>query len=185
MSIHLDTLPNLDPQALMRDIHQQLGSTHGLLAALAISAEERREQLDEHGPTFCAPLDRGAFEAAAGYLAEEILLALRLSQLLLDTTQGSHEQPVDTSDLSLLEARRLACLTGCPTELDVGEALGTLLGGVAGIIHRLTRNAEYVDALDPLVPTLIIIGHRIETIEALAAAWASTLMVGPAKRRAA
>lgn len=185
MTISTHALPNLDPQPLMRDIHDQLFSTYGLLSALALSADERREQADTQGPVFIAPLDAGHAEAAAGYLAEEVLLALRISQLLLDTTHGTHEKPIDTSDLSLLEARRLACLTGDHAALDVGEALGTLLGGVVGIMRRLTYNAEFVDALDPLVPTLIIITHRLETIDALAAAWTSTLMAGPADRRAA
>ncbi|MEQ5803317.1 hypothetical protein [Halomonas sp. H10-9-1] len=185
MTIRLESLHNLDPQQLMRDIHQQLVSTYGLLSALALSADERREEADAEGAVYITPLNAGHAEAAAGYLAEEVLLALRISQLLLNTTHGNHEHPIDASGLSVLEARRLACLTGEHTALDVGEALGTLLSGVVGIIRRLTYNAEFIDALDPLVPTLIIITHRLETIDALSSAWTSILMAGPGNRRAA
>lgn len=186
MTIQLDdTLSTISPQDLMRDIHQQLMSTHGLLAALSFSAEERREQLDAHGPAFTAPLEAGHAEAAAGYLAEEILLALRLSQRLLAVAQGDHDQTADTSDLSVVDKRRLACLISHNTALDVGEALGTLVGGAVGILRRLTGNIEHIAPLDPLVPALIIIGHRLETIDALTAAWSATHLVRPAKRRAA
>ncbi|MFY0992727.1 hypothetical protein [Halomonas sp. C05BenzN] len=185
MTTKLDTSIALDPQALMRDAHAQLASTYGLLRALSLSEDERRGQREKYGPQFTSPLSSGHAEALAGYIAEEVLLATRLAELLLETKPHQGEENADTSDLSLIELRRLANLTSDSSRLDAGEGLGTLLGGVTEIILWFTANAEHLEPLSPVVPALIMIRHRLETIEALTVAWTSAMLARRSKRAAA
>ncbi|MDN3521520.1 hypothetical protein [Halomonas ramblicola] len=181
MNSKLDTLDNLDPQALMRDIHAQLISTNGLLRALSLSKGERRAEFEEHGPDLMGPLDLGHAEELAGYLAEEAFLAQMLAEQLLDTPRHQADEPVDTTGLTLEETRRLSCLTSEPSRLNAGEGLGTLLSGMTAIARWFTSNAEQLDPLNPRVPALMTISHRLETIEALANGWVSVMMAKRSK----
>ncbi|PXX94989.1 hypothetical protein [Halomonas sp. LBP4] len=175
MNAYTDTLNQIDAPTLMGEIKASLDSTAGLLEALALSREERADQARRHPGMTCG-LDAGHLEAAAAYLAEEVRLVSRLSALLLDTRADQGSKLVETSSLSSMDRRRLASLTKHPVRTDTGEAIGTLLGGLTGMARWLTANIEHIEGLDPAAPALILIGHRLESIEAHSELWVSMMM---------